>query len=133
VLLILSERHGVRRLAQPRIELVAGQVRLERIHESRLSLLRRNVDGLLFNFDGTREVASFGGSSGERVEDRGILSVSERLCAIREGQAVRAIAGRRVGTGCEQAGGEVQIGDTIGIGSSAKRKCVRESANLHCR
>ena len=90
-------------------------MRLERIRESCLSLLRRDSDGLLFNLDGVREAPSFSVGSGERVEDCGVLSVGERLRAVREGQGVRAIAQRGVRAGREYAGREVEIGDTIRI------------------
>ena len=113
--------------------LVSRQVSLERAGEGGLSLLRRDGYRLLFDLDGIGEAACFRVGGGKRVQDCGILSVGERLRAIREGQSVRAIAERGVRTGCEQAGGQVQIGDAVGIGLQRQTQLREGIRELACR
>ena len=67
-------------------------MRSERIGKNGISLLSCDGDGLLFNFDRVWEAACFGVGGGKCVENRGILPVGQRLCAIGESEGVRAIA-----------------------------------------
>ena len=80
-----------------------------------LTLLRCDGYSLSFDFHSLREAARFGIGSRQGIKDCGILRMGKRLRVIRKGDGVRSIANGRVGRSCEQAGGQVEIGDTIGI------------------